>query len=92
MNSISIKRLGLALGITAALLYLGCVIFMAIVGREGSIVLFNSILHGLDTSLIIRTNIPFWEVLIGLAETFIIGYLVGASIALIYNITPAKRN
>ncbi len=92
MNNISIKRFGFALGITATLFYLGCVIFMAIVGREGSILLFNSILHGLDTSLVLRTNIPIWETLIGLIETFILGWLVGATIALVYNIIPAKRN
>ena len=91
MNNINIKRLGFAFGITGTLLYLGCVIVMATVGSEGTIQFFNSILHGLDTSLIIRSNIPFWEILVGLVETFIISWFIGACIAAFYNLTAKKK-
>ena len=73
MNTINIKRFGLAFGLTGAVLYLGCIILMATVGLEVSVKFFNSLLHGLDTSSIIRMQIPWWESLIGLVETFIIG-------------------
>ena len=90
MKTIDIKRFGFAFGLTAAILYLGCVILMATVGHDGSVKFFNSLLHGLDTSSIIRMQVPWWEALIGLVETFIIGWLVGACIACFYNITSKK--
>ena len=90
MNTISIKRFGLAFGTTGAVLYLGCVILMATVGREGTVHFFNSLLHGLDTSSIIRMQVSLLEALIGIVETFIISWLVGAVIAAIYNISAKK--
>lgn len=90
MDTINIKRFGLAFGLTGAVLYLGCVILMSILGHEGSVKFFNSLLHGLDTSSLIRMQVPLWEALIGIVETFILGWLVGACIACFYNIS-AKR-
>ncbi len=87
MNNINIKRFGLAFGLTGALLYLGCILVMVTVGREGTIQFFNSLFHGLDTSSIIRMYVPWWEGLIGIVEIFIIGWLVGACIAAIYNVS-----
>nr|NQU90287.1 hypothetical protein [Bacteroidota bacterium] len=91
MKTINIKRFGLAFGLTGALLYLGCIILMATVGREGTVQVFNNLLHGLDTSSIIRMNIPWWEAMIGIAETFIISGIIGASIAAIYNLSARKH-
>lgn len=91
MNTINIKRFGLAFGITGALLYLGCILVMATVGRDGTVLFFNSLLHGLDTSSIIRLHVPWWEALIGITETFIISWLIGALIASIYNIGGRKK-
>tara|TARA_R110001583_G_scaffold80855_6_gene216486 strand:- start:12365 stop:12559 length:195 start_codon:yes stop_codon:yes gene_type:complete len=54
-------------------------------GREGTIDFFNSLLHGLDTTSIIRMGVPFWEAIIGIIQTFIIGWLTGALIAAFYN-------
>ncbi len=90
MNSINVKRFGLAFGLTGALLYLGCIILMVTMGREGTILFFNNLLHGLDTSSIIRMQVPWWEALIGLIETFVLGWIVGACIAVFYNITTKK--
>ncbi len=86
MNSIHIKKFGLACGITGTLLYAGCVIVMATVGREGSIQFFNGLLHGIDTTAIIRMDVTLAEAVTGILETFIISWLAGASIAAIYNI------
>lgn len=85
MKKLSIKNFGLAFGITGALLYLGCSLLMAIAGREGTVKIFNSLLHGLDTASIIRMDIPWWEELLGIAGTFVICWLTGICIAVIYN-------
>ena len=84
-NTINIKKFGLSLGLTLTLLYVGCIIVMGTVGHEGTIKFFNSLLHGLDVTSIIRNKIPFEEVCIGIVETFILGWLIGATIAAIYN-------
>lgn len=85
MRTINVKKLGLAFGLTGALLYLGCIIVMTTVGHDGTIKFINSLLHGLDVSSIIRLNIPIWEAGAGIVETFIIGWLAGACVAAIYN-------
>ena len=85
MGAINIKRFGFAFGATFALLYLGCVFVMATVGKEVTIRFFNSLLHGLDVTSIIRMNMPVGEMAIGIIETFIFAWLTGATIASIYN-------
>ena len=87
MGTIDIKRFGFAWGVTAALLYLGCVFVMAILGKEGSIDFFNRLLHGIDVTTIIRMDMPVSEMFTGLVETFILAWLVGATIASLYNLT-----
>ena len=64
---------------------MGCMVVMFTVGREGSVKFFNSLLHGLDVSTIIRMDIPLWEAGLGIIQTFILGWLIGACIASIYN-------
>jgi hypothetical protein len=90
MNKISIKRLGMAFGLTGAILYLGCIILMATVGQSGAVYFFNNLLHGLDTSSIIRMNVPIWEALLGIVETFILSWLIGVCIAAFYNFSAKK--
>ena len=85
MLTINVKKIGLAAGLTCALLYLGCVIVMATVGHEGTVKFFNSLLHGLNVSSIIRMDVPLWEACIGVVETFVLGWLIGACVAAIYN-------
>ena len=87
MHTINVKKFGFATGSTAALLYVGCILVMATVGHNGTVKFFNSILHGIDTTSIVRMNVPFWEAGMGIVQVFIIGWLVGACIAAIYNIS-----
>jgi hypothetical protein len=87
MNYIHIRRFGFATGLTSAVLYLGCMIVMLNVGHDKSIKFFNSMLHGLDVTSIVRMDIPLWEELVGIAQTFVLGWLIGALIAAIYNAT-----
>jgi hypothetical protein len=85
MEAIDVRRFGMAWGSTAALLYVGCVLVMSTVNRDAQVLFFNSLLHGIDVTPILRTTMPVWEMAIGLVETFILAWLVGASIASIYN-------
>ena len=91
MNRINVKKFGFAMGLTAAILYAGCMIVLATAGQEGSIKFFNSLLHGLDTTSIIRVEVPIWEALIGIVQTFIIAWLTGALIAAFYNTQIKSR-
>lgn len=91
MNKIDVKRFGFAVGSTVALLYLGCVVVLMVAGHETAVRFGNSLLHGLDISGIIRTDIPLLEALFGLIETFVIAWLSGASIASIYNASMRSR-
>ena len=85
-TTFNIKKMGLAFGLTGALLYLGCMLVMASVGHSGTVKFFNSLLHGVDVSSIIRKNIPLWEAGVGIVEIFILSWLVGVCIAGIYNV------
>ena len=85
MNHINVKKFGFAVGTTIGLLYFGCMLVMFTVGNNGPVLFFNSLLHGLDVSSIIRMDMPIWEALLGFIETFILGWLIGACIAAIYN-------
>lgn len=85
--TINVKKFGFAVGLTGALLYLGCAVVMATVGYDGTVKFFNSLLHGLDVSSIVRMDIPLWEAGVGIVETFVLGWLIGACIAAIYNAT-----
>lgn len=58
MQPLNVQRFSLAFGVASALLYLGCVVFMAILGKQTTITFFNSLLHGLDVRLIIRCSFP----------------------------------
>jgi hypothetical protein len=91
-TTINVKKLGLAVGLTGALLYVGCVLVMATVGDDESVKFFNSLLHGLDVSAILRTDTPLWEAEIGVVETFVLGWLIGACIAGFYNAVSVKKD
>ena len=85
MDHINIRKFGLAFGITGVLLYFGCALVMLILGHDSTVKFFNTLLHGLDVSSIIRMNIAPVEVLFGLVQTFILSWLIGSCIAGIYN-------
>lgn len=84
-SEIGVRRLGLAVGSTCALFYLGCMFVMAMVPHETAIAFFNSILHGVDVTPIVRWEMPLWEAVVGVIEVFILGWMFGAVIAGIYN-------
>ena len=92
MHRLNVKKLGFAFGLTGTIIYLGCMIVMATAGREGSIIFFNSLLHGLDTTNVIRMDVPLLEVLMGIVQTFILWWLIGASIGAFYNAQIKIKN
>lgn len=85
MNTINVKKMGLAFGLTAALLYLGCAILMATVGHTATVNYFNTLFHGINVSSIVRMDMPLWEAAFGITQAFILFWLVGACVAGIYN-------
>ena len=85
MEKIKVKKMGLACGLTGALLYISCIILMLTVGQKGTVLFFNNLLHGLDTSTIIKMNVSFVDSLTGFLQTFILFWLIGASISAFYN-------
>ena len=91
MNQLSIKRLGLAFGMTGGLLYIGCALVMLLLGHDSTVKFFNILLHGIDISSVIRMNVSFIEALFGFIQTFILCWLTGACIAAIYNISLHKK-
>ena len=91
MHHLSLKALGFAVAAMSALLYAGCALVMATVPRATAIRFFNSLTHGVDWGPIMRFEMPWYEMLIGMTEVFILGWLVGATIAALYNISSGKE-
>ncbi len=85
MKTIHAGKLGRAFGLVAILFYFGCILLLAIAGSDGTAFFFNTLLHGLDVSSIMRPDVPWWEALIGIAETYLLAWIAGAGIASIYN-------
>lgn len=86
MNTLSPTRFGFALAVASALAYLGCVIVMATVPQDVAVRFFNSIMHGVNVEPIMRWEMPWWEMVIGVLEIFILGWLFGAVVAVFYNL------
>ena len=92
MNNINVKKMGMAFGLTGALLYTGCIVLMATAGSSASVNFFNNLLHGIDVSSIVRTKMPLWEAAFGIVQTFLVFWLAGACIAAIYNKLQPKQS
>lgn len=86
MSTLSPTRFGFALAAASALAYLGCVFVMATVPQDVAVRFFNSIMHGVNVETIMRWEMPWWEMVIGVLEIFILGWLFGAVVAVFYNL------
>lgn len=84
-HPLSANRLGISLGLTGILFYIGCIITMATVPRDKAVTFFNSLLHGIDVDPILRQHVPFSEVMLGILTTFALGWIAGLLIAGFYN-------
>ena len=86
MQSLDIKRFGFAVAVASGVSYLGCVLVMLTVPHETAIKLFNSLMHGVDVTTIMRWDMPWWETILGVIEIFVLSWLIGAQIACSYNV------
>ena len=85
VGAINAKKFGLAVGLTFAILHLGCVMVILFTPRETTVAFFNTLLHGLDVTSILRTDMSAKEMAYGFFQIFVIGWFMGCSIASIYN-------
>ena len=85
MIRLSQKKLAIATGLTSVVIYLGCFLVMALLGKNGIVKLSNLLFHGMDFSNIIRMNIPIGETLLGAAISFLFWGGIGYVVAFIYN-------
>lgn len=91
VGSIDVRRAGFAAGGATALFYVGCVLVMFAVPRETVVQFFNGIMHGVDVAPIMRWEMPWWEPIMGTVEIFVLGWLFGALVAVLYNLgLPAR--
>lgn len=91
MNTIDVKRFGFAVAIPSALSYLGCVFVMLTVPHETAVRFFNSLMHGVDFTTIMRWDMPWWETILGVIGIFVLGWLFGALIACCYNVLGSSN-
>jgi len=88
---IKVRNFGFAAGATAALLYVGCYLSVLLAGTDHAVRFFNNLFHGVDFSAIIRTDdVGTLNAILGLLQVFVMGWLVGACLAGIYNISLAS--
>ncbi len=85
--SLNPKRLGLAFAMAASVFYLGCAFLMSIVGASALTTFFNGLLHGLDVGPIMDHSVSIGITISGFLNTFILSWLFGAPIAVIYNVS-----
>lgn len=89
-SAINARRLGVAVGSTGVLFYLACILTMSTAPRDKAILFFNSLLHGVDVTPILREHVPPLEVLLGIVSTFVLGWFAGALIAGFYNLSAGR--
>ncbi len=90
-STIDPRRLGFAVGATGVVFYLGCILTMATVSHDRAVAFFNAMAHGIDVGPVLRHNVPFGEVALGIISTFVLGWFAGAIIAAFYNLSLTFR-
>ena len=86
-TTINPRDLGLAFGLTATVFYIGCVITLAAAPHDKAIIFFNSLLHGVDVTSILKTSMPVSQMIFGIITTFILAWFAGAMTAVFYNLS-----
>ena len=85
MENLNQKKFALAAGLSSVVIYLGCFLIMAILGKDSLGKLSNLLFHGMDFSNIIRMNIPIGETALGAIVSFVFWGITGYIIAFLYN-------
>ena len=91
-TTINPKGLGLAVGLTATVFYIGCVITLAATPHDKAVIFFNSLLHGVDVTSILKTSMPVSQMIFGVITTFILGWIAGAMTAVFYNLSVKDKS
>ena len=88
---LNIIKFGSACGVATGLFYIGCVLLMSIVGREGLVAFFNGLMHGIDIEPILRSHVSLGESLLGFINSVAVSWLFGALLASVYNVGITKK-
>lgn len=91
MQKLSPVGFGMALGVSGAVFYVGCMIFMATIPHTSVVWISNSMLHGADVTTVMRDGVPLVQSLAGILFTFVGGTIFGALSACIYNFGLKKQ-
>lgn len=79
-------KLGIACASTGSIMYIGCAILMLILGHDGSVWFFNSILHGFDVETIMTMNVEWPNMISGILLTALLAGFSGWIAGNIYNL------
>ncbi len=91
MNRLAVNPFGLAIGVTSVIMYVIGLILMQILGQESTVYVFNSMMQGIDTTSIVRMDMPVGQIIFGLISTFLVGWITGSIIAALYNSFCSKE-
>ncbi|MDO8740758.1 MAG: DUF5676 family membrane protein [Candidatus Woesearchaeota archaeon] len=83
MEKLNVKTTALTLAIVGGVLSLACAAIIAI--WPGSLKYLGAIFHGIDLTAIAKTSVSIGSVILGLIEVVVIGAIVGALFAWLYN-------
>ena len=83
-DKLNAKRVALSLAVVSAVLYIVCVLLIA-VAPDFTINLFSNLFHGIDITQIANTSISFGSTLLGLIEIIIYTLIAGWLFAWMYN-------
>ena len=85
MEKLNQNAVALAFGITVALVYVVCLIFVAIFPLQTVITIGNYFVHGIDISSIATKNITFGRSITGLIGVSLSSTVIGYVFAYLYN-------
>ena len=85
MEKLNQNVVALSLGVTSAILYILCLIVIAITPVPAVVSLVNSLQHSIDFSGIATKDITFLGSIIGIIGWFIIAAVTGYIFAFVYN-------
>jgi len=84
MTQKNVNATGITLAFTLVILNLICLILLLLMPNF-TLSLFGSFMHGIDLTKIAITPVIDLNTLIGIVVTFVGGYILGITFALIYN-------
>lgn len=85
MEKLNANFVALSLGITISIVYIVCLIFVAIFPLQTIITFGNYFVHGIDISSIATKNITISSSIIGLVLVFLSSAVSGYIFAFVYN-------